>query len=113
MAANIEQIKRSIQGLPSVDQDRILDWLEAKRERGSAAGLSVEQPRSGESLSWLNEHREAYLGKWVALDGSVLVAVGTTAAEVYRKAIEAGVQIPFVELVIPEDFEPFTGGWIS
>jgi len=113
MAANLEQIKRSIQGLPPVDQDRILDWLEAKRESGSSTGLSVDQPRSGESLAWLNEHRQAYLGKWVALDGGELVAVGPTAADVYKTAVEAGVQIPFVELVTPEESEPFTGGWIS
>jgi hypothetical protein len=46
------------------------------------------------------------------LIGGRLVAVGSTAAEVYKKAKEAGIRIPFVELVAGEESTPFTGGWI-
>lgn len=113
MAANLEQIKNSIQALPPFEQDRILEWLEEKRERNGVLDVSSDPRRSYESLAWLNEYREEYLGKWVALDGGKLIAVGSTAAEVYQAAREAGVGIPFVELVAVEESTPFTGGWIT
>lgn len=113
MTPNLEQIKKSIQALPPIEQDRILNWLEEERERPDHSAAPSPADRSNESLFWLNENREEYLGKWVALDGGRLVAAGLTAAEVYKKAKEAGIRIPFVELVAGEESSPITGGWIS
>jgi len=69
--------------------------------------------RSAKSLTWLNENRDKYSGQWVALDGDRLIASGSTAKEVYSKAKDEGVEIPFVDLVAEEESGPFTGGWLS
>ena len=61
-------------------------------------------------LRWLSEHRAAFLGRWVALDGSRLVASGSSAKEVYLAARRAGVQVPFVEQLQNPHELPF-GGW--
>ncbi len=113
MAANLEQIKTTIQALPPVEQESILRWLEEKREQNGVLNALSSPPPSHKSLAWINENRRNYLGKWVALDGGHLVAVGSTAVEVYNAAKEAGVQVPFVELIADEEPDSFTGGWIS
>lgn len=61
-------------------------------------------------LRWLSQHRGEYLGQWVALDGSRLLAAGSSAREVYLAARRAGVRVPFVEQVQHLEELPF-GGW--
>ena len=60
-------------------------------------------------LQWLKEHREEYVGQWVALDGDRLLAHGTNAREVYDKARSLGVSVPAVLKIEPDEL-PF-GGW--
>lgn len=114
MAPNIEQIIHSIKQLPMPDRERLRKWLE---DEGIAAKTGpngeVNEDRSNSSLHWLNANRTNYLGRWVALDGDRLVAVGSTAREVYDGAKEVGIAVPFVELVTEEEMSPFIGGWLS
>ncbi|HQU93684.1 MAG TPA: hypothetical protein PLK77_15380, partial [Pyrinomonadaceae bacterium] len=81
MTPNLEQIKKSIQALPPIEQDRILNWLEEERERPDHSAAPSPADRSNESLFWLNENREEYLGKWVALDGGRLVRPPSSATK--------------------------------
>lgn len=63
-----------------------------------ATGLPVRD-RSRE-YAWLEQHRDKYDGKYVALDGDKLIAVGEGAKEVATKARELSIQgalIIFVE----------------
>ena len=59
---------------------------------------------------WLAEHREEYLGEWVALQGDRLIAHGHDSREVYRAARSAGIGVPFVIRVETYE-EPSMGGW--
>ena len=59
--------------------------------------------------SWLSQHRSAFLGQWVALEGETLLASGPTALEVYEAARAAGVSAPYVLLVEAEEAIPFAG----
>lgn len=61
-------------------------------------------------LQWLKEHREQYVGHWIALDGDRLLANGPDAKEVYEKARSLGVRVPTVVRIEPWDELPF-GGW--
>jgi hypothetical protein len=61
-------------------------------------------------ISWLDEHRQEFIGQWVALDGNRLLGHGTNAREVFEVARRSGVELPLVVFVDPADELPF-GGW--
>jgi hypothetical protein len=114
MTLSVDQIIKSIEKLPTMEQERIRRWLEdrgATNEEGH--GSRAHASRSAKSLRWLHENREKYSGQWVALDGDRLIANGPTPKEVYSKAKAEGVEIPFVELVTDQEPVPSTGGWLS
>jgi hypothetical protein len=46
------------------------------------------------SEAWLRDHSKEYVGNWVALNGSTLVASGPNGKDVYNKARTAGVKRP-------------------
>ena len=114
MKPSVDQIIKSIERLPAPEQQRIRRWLNDKRtSSGQKAASQAHANRSAKSLRWLHENREKYLGQWDALDGDRLIALGSTAKEVYSKAKTEDVAIPFVDLVTAPESAPFTGGWLS
>jgi len=60
-------------------------------------------------FEWLALNRQRYAGRWVALDGDELLAVGDSAREVYA-AIANHERTPLVTRVEPED-EVYFAGW--
>jgi len=72
---------------------------------GDGAG-GAERERT--ELRWLALNRERYAGRWVALDGDQLLAVGDSAREVYA-AIANHRRTPLVTRVEPEDGVYFAG----
>jgi hypothetical protein len=70
----------------------------------------VEPIDLSREIQWLKEHRQEYIGQWVALDGDRLISHGATAREAYAAAREAGVKSPLVEYISPIEDMPF-GGW--
>jgi len=114
MGLTLDQIIKSIEQLPTTEQERIRRWLEDKRATsGEGHDSQAHDNHSAKSLRWLHENREKYSGQWVALDGDRLIANGSTAKEVYSKAKAEGSEIPFVELVTDQEPVPSTGGWLS
>ena len=114
MNSSFDQIIKSIEQLPASEQERIRRWLDEKgTSNGEENSSQAHSNRSAKSLRWLHENQEQYSGQWVALDGDRLIAIGSTAKEVYSKAKAEGVEIPFVELVTARDSGPFTGGWLT
>jgi Family of unknown function (DUF5678) len=59
--------------------------------------------------AWLEQHREEYVGQWVALDGERLVAASANAKEVLAAAKAAGVADALIVRVEPRDALPFAG----
>jgi hypothetical protein len=112
MIPSFDQIIKSIDQVTAADQERIRRWLDEKKTSIGEEGSQTVENRSAQSLRWLHENREKYLGEWVALDGDRLIASGPTAKEVYSKAKAEGVEIPFVEIVTGRESEPVTGGWL-
>jgi squalene cyclase len=70
------------------------------------AAKEVERQMS--ELSWLETHREQFAGRWVALEGNALLAVGDSAREVYA-AIARHEGAPLVTRIEPEEQLPFAG----
>ena len=112
----LEHIIEAAKTLPPEDRRRLHEWLVEQEHRDALVQPQPEarqQPveKSRRTLNWLDEHRDQYLGQWVALDGDRIVSHGSDPKEVYRQAKAAGVRVPFVELVTEEDTQPFCGGW--
>jgi hypothetical protein len=61
-------------------------------------------------LRWIEEHRSAYAGQWVAVRGDRLLSSGPDGRRVYEAARAAGDERPFVTRVEPAD-EPSFAGW--
>jgi hypothetical protein len=59
--------------------------------------------------AWVDEHRDEYMGRWVAVEGDTMVAHGDDARAVYKAAREAGIDIPYVVHVKQRE-EAFMGG---
>ena len=59
--------------------------------------------------AWLEEHRDEYAGRWVALDGDRLILSGTTAKEVHAAAKAEGVAYALIVKVTSRDALPFAG----
>jgi len=90
---------------------------ESPRRRGPSERCqrsSVTPPQAtGSRLleqEWLHRHRGEYAGAWVALEGTRLVAVGSSARQVLDAAKLAGYEQPLVVHIPSEPELPF-GGW--
>jgi len=64
-------------------------------------------------MTWFLDPDPQFVGQWVVLDGSSVVASGDSALVAYQKAKAAGVDTPFVAFISPHRDEPFAGGWLD
>jgi hypothetical protein len=101
--------------LPPEDQRRLRQWLEdqerkeaEQQKRQEAVRQQVE--RFQQAMKWIREHRDEYLGQWVALEGGQLISHGMDALKVHAEAKAAGIEAPFLEHIV-EEKEPFYAGW--
>jgi hypothetical protein len=68
--------------------------------------------RSAE-MAWVASPDDQFLGKWVVLEGSRVVASGSNPKQLYEDVRTKGLSSPFLIFVSPDDHEPFAGGWID
>ena len=73
--------------------------------------LAERETKRQKSIAWIKAHRAEYGGKYVALDGDELVAVGQRYGEARKMAVQKGYLNVFVGDVLPLDYEGFMGGW--
>lgn len=69
---------------------------------------ALAETEVGLEARWLAENRTRYAGRWIALQGRTLLAVGTTAREVFSQV--KGQPTPPLVIKIDADDTPF-GGW--
>ena len=63
-------------------------------------------------MQWFKDHYEQLeklQGKWIAVEGDILIAEGDIFNAVYETAKEKGVEIPFLFLVPPKEDVVFVG----
>lgn len=124
MQATFENAVKTIESLSAQDYKRFLDWFRRNYDihsspppKQSANLLPSEEewPERAEkfrlAMKWIDEHRQAFLGQWVCLDGEHLISHGTDAKRVYQEARQAGIKIPFVERVEEEETGAVSEGW--
>jgi hypothetical protein len=104
---SIQSFEPGVRKKPSVarhDQRRILFRIVGGRQPAAMD----ESELTRQELQWLADHREEYAGRWVALRGNRLVAVGDSAAAVYRQVGQRD-DAPLVVQVEPRQPLPFAG----
>ena len=109
-SATLERILNEVKRLTPEERHELREALE--REAVCAVVLpsaGVDNDRWEREQRWLDEHREEYLGQWVALEGDRLLASGADGRAVYEAARAAGVRAPLVTRVEPRDALPFAG----
>ncbi len=115
MQANLEQAKEVILRLPTEEFEKFDEWYEAEKRNKSkseekAKFKKYQIERYKKARKWLDENGEKYMNQWVCLEGDQLIAHGTDALEVHRKAIEQGIKSPFVHHIVEEPTH-YIGGW--
>jgi len=114
MQTNLEQMIEGVRTLPFEDLNRLREVIDEETRRKQfdetkRVKLQEEIEKFKRAEKWLTENREKYMNEWVCLEGDELVAHGTDALEVDRRAREAGIEAPFLEHIVEEKY-PF-GGW--
>ena len=115
MIQTAEKIIESVRALPPPEREKFFDWAEAEKNRLASEAKENKSSSENEAekfrsaMKWIDENRQKYLGQWVCLDGDKLIANGTDAVKIYRKAKEKGIEVPFVEHLV-EDEKPYGGG---
>ena len=62
-------------------------------------------------MKWIGANRTPYANQWVALEGDRLIAADADPQKVFAASKAAGIEVPFVVHVLPEDPLPFIPGW--
>ena len=102
--ATLEQIIDEARALSPAEKLKLRQALDLELEQSAAT-----QSRAVES-TWIERHRDMYLGQWVALEGETLVAHGPNAREVYLAARQVGIDGPYL-VHITSEADPYIGGW--
>ena len=110
-----ESMLEAFKQLPPDARQRFRELLERESEsqpeqnRGQRVLPPVPYKDRTLEYQWLNEHAREYAGKWVALEGSQLIASGDKGADVMAQARAGGVERPFLLHVEDPDGLPFAG----
>jgi len=98
---SLEEAIHKVRRLPLAKQEEVLRFADGL-ERNAASRRVPSRDRSSE-MKWLDENRAAYADQWVAVEGDRLIAANVDPLNVFSAAKAAGIQIPFVVHVLPED----------
>jgi hypothetical protein len=111
MQTNLEQFTEIIRALPPEDFDKVHEVFkeEEKARRGKEKKSNRQIERYKKAQKWLDENSEKYMNQWVCLEGDKLIAHSTDGRDLYQKAKDAGIEIPFIHHIV-EEKHPF-GGW--
>jgi hypothetical protein len=109
----LEQVINIARDLPPEALRSSREWIEEQEREAETRRRKDysqrDEERFRDSLRWVDEHHDEYLGQWVALDGDILISHGLDAKKVYEEARSTGVQAPFLKRIVKDDL-PF-GGW--
>lgn len=108
-SATLERILDEVKRLTPDERRELREALDREVVHAVAPQSTGADDRWEREQRWLEEHRDEYLGQWVALEGDRLLASGPDGRAVYQAAREAGVHAPFVMRVEPRDELPFAG----
>lgn len=115
MQGNLENAIEIIKNLPVEDLDELEREISKRKEadqssNGSKDNWDWRMERYKKARKWLDENSEKYMNQWVCLEGDKLIAHGDDALDIHKKAIEHGIESPFLHHIVKEP-EFYMGGW--
>lgn len=113
MQHTANEVIETIKTLPIKEKVAVFNWVEhEKREAAKKVQkrkvVNDQLKRFQKAQEWVRQNKNKYLNQWVCLEGNRLIAHGTDALEVHQKALEAGIEIPYLEHLVEESD---WGGW--
>ena len=105
-----EAILEKVRRLPRAKQEEVLRFADGLQQR-SPVRMVPSRDRSRE-IDWLAQNRAKYADQWVVVEGDRLIAAGVDAHNVFEAAKAAGIEVPFLIHVLPEDPLPFVPAWV-
>ncbi len=113
MQHTANEVIETIRTLPIQEKAKVYEWLDGEKREFVEKSQNREKTkdqyeRFKKAQEWVRENREKYKNEWVCLVGDRLIAHGTDALEVHQKAVEAGIEIPYLEHIVEESD---WGGW--
>ncbi len=118
LAADVEAELRAEAAARGMDVDLLIATAvkaylrEATVQPVPASRQVPSRDRSAE-MAWAARPDAQFIGKWVVLEGSDVVASGSSPKPLYEDVRAKGVSSPFLIFVSPDEHEPFAGGWID
>lgn len=104
-----EAILDKARRLPLAKQEEVLRFADDLQQR-TPARFVPSRDRSRE-IEWPRANRPKYADQWVVVEGDRLIAADADALKAYAAAAAAGIDVPFLIHVLPEDEVPFVPAW--
>ena len=105
-----EAILEKVRRLPPAKQEEVLRFADDLQHR-SSIGMVPSRDRSRE-MEWLKESRAKYANQWVVVEGDRLIAADADGHKAFVAAKAAGIEVPLLVHVLPEDPLPFAPCWM-
>jgi len=115
LAPEIEAGLRSEAAALGIGVDALIDSaVKAYLRNGTSSAPRQVSSRGREGeMKWASHPDAQFLGKWVVLEGSRVIASGSDPKQLYEGARARGDSSPFLIFVSPDEQDSFAGGWFS
>ena len=104
-AAILDRVRR----LPPTQQERVLRFADGLQQEPIVRMVPSRDRRR--EMDWIKENRAKYADQWIVVDGDRLIAANADGHKAFAAAKAAGIDVPFLVHVLPEDPLPFVPGW--
>ena len=104
-----EAILDKVRRLPPAKQEEVLRFADGLQHQ--TAVRTVPSRNRTREMDWIKDNRSKYADQWVVVEGDCLIAADADAHKVFAAAKAAGIEVPFLVHVLPEDPLPFVPGW--
>jgi hypothetical protein len=104
-----EAILEKVRRLPPAKQEEVLRFADGLEHR-AAVKMVPSRDRTLE-MDWIKQNRAKYADQWVVVEGDRLIAADADGHKAFTAAKAAGIEVPFLVHVLPEEPFPFVPGW--
>ncbi len=98
----LDKIKKQTAVLSDLEKSALANYLLEETRKKIFVKTEDEETKNFQ-LEWLKANREQYAGKYVALNGDILVGCGATIKEAKEQAQQNGAENPFLIRVFSEE----------
>ena len=104
-----EAILDTVRRLPLSKQEQVLQFAAVLHQQPVLR--TVPSRDRQREMNWIQENRARYANQWVVVDGDRLIAADVDGHRAFTAAKAAGIEVPFLVHLLPEDSLPFVPGW--